>query len=65
MLLSEHMYTDCAVIITLITGSETTPPYTPRAAHLAQNRPQWRMMSTYGTTQQSCMPETTTINIVI
>jgi len=32
----------------------------PEAADLAQNRPQWRMMSTYGATQsQSCMPETT------
>ena len=33
----------------------------PEAADLAQNRPLWRMMSTYGATQsQSCMPETTT-----
>jgi len=39
------------------TGSETTPPYAPKA-------PDWlrrRMMSTYGATQSwSCMPETTT-----
>ena len=32
------------------TGSET-PPYAPRTADLAQNRPLWRMMSTYGATQ--------------
>ena len=33
----------------------------PEAADLAQNRPLWRMMSTYSTMQsQSCMPETTT-----
>ena len=32
----------------------------PKAADLAQNRPLWRMMSTYGATQsQSCMPEMT------
>jgi len=32
----------------------------PKAANLAQNRPLWRMMSTYGATQSySCMPETT------
>jgi len=35
----------------------------PEAADLAQNRPQWRMMSTFGTTQSySCMPETTISN---
>jgi len=33
------------------TESETTPPYAPEAADLAQNRPLWRMMSTYGATQ--------------
>jgi len=33
------------------TGSETTPPYAPEAADLAQNRPLWRMMSTYGAMQ--------------
>ena len=33
----------------------------PEAADLAQNRPVWRIMSTYGATQShSCMPETTT-----
>ena len=33
----------------------------PEAADLAQNRPLWRMMSTYGAMQcQSCMPEMTT-----
>jgi len=33
----------------------------PEAADLAQNRPVWRMMSTYGATQSlSCMLETTT-----
>jgi len=40
------------------TGSEITPP---DAADIAQNRPLWRMMSTYhGATQSCCMPETTT-----
>jgi len=33
------------------TGSETTPPYAAEAADLAQNRPLWRMMLTYGTMQ--------------
>ena len=33
------------------TGSETSPSYAPEAADLAQNRPLWRMMSTYGATQ--------------
>jgi len=33
------------------TGSETTPPMLPEAADLAQYRPLWRMMSTYGATQ--------------
>jgi len=34
----------------------------PEAADLAQNRPLWRMMSTYGATQShSCMPETTMV----
>ena len=34
----------------------------PKAADLAQNRPLWRMMSTYGAMQSSsCMPETMTI----
>jgi len=33
------------------TGSETTPLTVPEAADLAQNRPPWRMMSTYGATQ--------------
>ena len=33
------------------TASETTPPYAPEAADLAQNRPLWRMMSTYGAMQ--------------
>jgi len=33
----------------------------PEAADLAQNRPLWRMMSTYGAMQSwSCMPETST-----
>jgi len=37
----------------------------PEAADLAQNRPLWRMMSTYGATQsQSCMPETMTTTSV-
>jgi len=33
------------------TGSETTRPYAPRSSRLAQNRPLWWMMSTYGATQ--------------
>jgi len=33
------------------TGSETAPHYAPEAADLAQNRPLWRMMSTYGAMQ--------------
>jgi len=37
----------------------------PEAADLAQNRPLWRMMSTYGATQSSCMPETTTTTMVV
>ena len=37
----------------------------PRAADLAQNRPLWRMMSTYGATKSwSCIPEMTTIPII-
>ena len=28
-----------------------TPPYAPWSSNLAQNRPLWRMMSTYGATQ--------------
>ena len=45
-------------------GSETPAPYAPQSsADLAQNRPPWRMMSTYGTTQsQSCTSEMTTTN---
>ena len=32
----------------------------PEAADLAQDRPLWRIMSTYGATQSySCIPETT------
>ena len=43
------------------TRSETTPPYAPRSSRLAQNRPLWRMTSTYvATKSKSCMPETTT-----
>ena len=38
----------------------------PESADLAQNRPLWRMMSTYGATQsQSCMPETTTTILML
>jgi len=38
----------------------------PEAANLAQNRPLWRMMLTYGATQSySCMPETTTMTTQI
>jgi len=37
----------------------------PEAADLAQNRPLWRMMSTYGATQSySCMPETMTTSAI-
>jgi len=36
----------------------------PEAADLAQNRPLWRMMLTYGATQSwNCMPETTIDNV--
>ena len=46
-------------------GSETTPPYAPRSSRFAQNRPLWRMMSTYGATQsQSCIPEMTTMTVL-
>jgi len=37
-------------------------PMLPEAADLAQNRPLWRMMSTYGATKSySCMSEMTTM----